>query len=95
MTSQLNMFRKTTDSKMEDFNSAMGKKVSEGTLKAALEASESKLKGELEMALKNDHMLRLGTVNGLKNSFSQAEKDIELKSKALGMKMQDLSEKYL
>lgn len=40
-------------------------------------------------------MQRLSVVNELKGSFKQAQKDMDLKSKAINLKMQELSDKYL
>ena len=36
-------------------------------------------------------MQRLATVNDIKNSFKEAEKEIELKNKSVGMKLQELT----
>jgi hypothetical protein len=40
-------------------------------------------------------MQRLSVINEVKGSFKEAEKDLDLKNKALGLKMQELSDKYL
>ncbi len=72
LESQLNLLKKTTESKIDDLSSAMIKKVSEGNLKAFLDAAEVKLKKELEDSLKNDQMQRMGLTNELKNTFAQA-----------------------
>ena len=72
LESQLNLLKKTTESKIDDLSSAMIKKVSEGNLKASLDAAEVKLKKELEDSLKNDQMQRMGLTNELKNTFVQA-----------------------
>lgn len=40
-------------------------------------------------------MQRLSTINEIKASFKESQKDLDLKNKALSMKMQELSEKYL
>jgi hypothetical protein len=69
LESQLNTLSKTHGSKIDDINGVLAKRVSEGNLKAALDAAESKIKKDLESMLKNDHMQRLSTVNELKQSF--------------------------
>ena len=69
LESQLNTLSKTHGSKIDDINGALAKRISEGNLKAALDAAESKIKKDLESMLKNDHMQRLSTVNELKQSF--------------------------
>lgn len=43
--------------------------------------------------LKNDHMQRLSTVNDLKQSFKEVEKDNDIKNKSMSNKMQELAEK--
>lgn len=87
------MLSKSTESKFDDINGSLGKKVSEGSLKATLEGWETKIKKDLENSLKNDHMQRLSTVNEVKQSFKEAEKDIDLKNKAAAAKMQELADK--
>lgn len=72
----------------------MIKKVSEGNLKASLDAAEVKLKKELEDSLKNDQMQRMGLTNELKNTFAQAEKDLQMKNKVAATKLQDITDKY-
>ena len=69
----------------------MNKRISEGNLKAALDAAENKIKNDLESMLKNDHMQRLSTVNELKQSFKEVEKDMDLKNKVAANKMHDLT----
>jgi len=93
LDSQLNTLSKTHGSKIDDINVALSKRISEGNLKAALEATENKIKKDLESMLKNDHMQRLSTVNELRQSFKETEKDIDLKNKAAAAKMQELTEK--
>ena len=68
-------------------NTALGLRVSEGNLKAALSAAENKIKKDLEAQLKNDHMQRLSTVNELKQSFKEVDKDNDIKNKAMSNKM--------
>lgn len=62
--------------------------MSENSVKAALEGSEIKIKKELESLLKNDQMQRLSVINEVKGSFKEAEKDLDLKNKAMTLKMQ-------
>jgi len=93
LDSQLNTLSKTHGSKIDDINVALSKRISEGNLKAALDAAENKIKKDLESMLKNDHMQRLSTVNELRQSFKETEKDIDLKNKAAAAKMQELTEK--
>jgi hypothetical protein len=81
--------KKMHESKFDDVNTLLGKRISEANLKAALEASENKIKKEMEAMLKNDHMQRLSTVNELRQSFKEVEKDIDLKNKAAAIKMQE------
>ena len=71
----------------------MGRKISESSIKAALEGAQLKIKKELESTLKNDQMQRLSVVNQIKGAFKEAEKDIDLKNKANALKMQELSDK--
>lgn len=40
-------------------------------------------------------MQRLSVVNEIKGSFKEAEKDLELKNKAMTLKIQQLSDKYI
>ena len=85
--------KKTHESKFDDMNAALGKRISESGLKTSLDAAENKIKKDLEAQLKNDHMQRLSTVNDLKQAFKEVEKDNDIKNKAMSIKMQDFSEK--
>jgi hypothetical protein len=67
--------------------------MSESGIKAALEGSEMKVKKELESILKNDQMQRMSVISEVKGSFKESEKDVELKHKAMALKMQELSDK--
>lgn len=40
-------------------------------------------------------MQRLSTINEVKASFKESQKDLDLKNKAMAMKMEELAEKYV
>lgn len=94
LQSGLNTLKLNTEGKVADLSGEMSKKISENSLKATIDASEQRVKKDLENTLKNDQMQRMSTVNELKNSIKESEKDLDLKNKSMAMKMQELTEKY-